>query len=64
MAKTQKTMHTSAVVLFLIATVFYFLGFATPVYVFGAIGFVVEIAAWITLFTSLSKTKRSSESEG
>ena len=59
MARTQKTMHTSVVVLFLIAIVFYLLGMATPAIIFSVIGVVVEATAWITLFATASRTQES-----
>ncbi len=57
MARTQKAMHTSVAVLFLIAFFFYFLGFATPAIIFSVIGVVVEATAWITWFATSLRTE-------
>ena len=57
MARTQKTMHTSVVVLFSIAILFYLLGLATPAIVFSVIGVVVEATAWITWFATSLRTE-------
>jgi len=62
MARTHKGMHLSALALFGAATVFYLLGAVTPVIVFSLIGVVIEIAAWLTLFGSLTNKGSSKES--
>jgi hypothetical protein len=59
MARTQKTLHTSVVVLFSIAIVLYLLGMATPAIIFSVMGVIVEAAAWITLFATASRTQES-----
>jgi hypothetical protein len=63
MARTEKTMHTSVVVLFSIAILFYFLGLATPAIVFSVIGVVVEVTAWITWFATAASTQESRDPE-
>ena len=52
MARTQKVMHTSVAVLFLIVFFFYFLGLATPAIIFSVIGVIVEATAWVTWFAT------------
>ena len=64
MAKTQKTMHAAALVLFLIAFAFYFLGFVTPLVIFSLMGFGIEIAAWVTWITTSIRADDASSSEG
>jgi hypothetical protein len=45
-----KAMHASVAILFLIAITLYFLGLATSAMLFGLLGVVAELAAWITWF--------------
>ena len=45
--KEQKNMHKSVVVLFVIAWVCYLVGGTTPAVIFGFIGILVEIYAWV-----------------
>lgn len=45
-----KTMHGSVAILFLIAITLYFLGMATSAMLFGVLGMVAELAAWVTWF--------------
>jgi hypothetical protein len=56
-------MHISFVVLFAIATVFYLLGAVTPAVIFSLFGVVVEIAAWLALFGTLSREGNSKKPE-
>jgi hypothetical protein len=48
MAKSNR--HTAVIVLFAIAGICYVIGAATPALVFGGIGVIYELAAWITWF--------------
>jgi len=64
MARTQKTMHASVLILFAIAVVFYFLGNATSAVIFSVVGAVVELTAWVTWFRAASRTKDAEGSGG
>jgi len=54
----QNIIHKSVVVLFAIALVCYLVGGMTPAIIFGLIGFLVEISAWIMwIVTAFKKEK-------
>jgi hypothetical protein len=57
MKKTNR--HTAAIVLFSIAGICYVIGAATPALIFGGIGMIYELAAWITWFGAGSKERRN-----
>jgi hypothetical protein len=48
----KRKIHASVIVLFAIAVALYLIGMTTPAVVFGAIGFLFELGAWIVWLSS------------